>query len=303
MQKNSAMAAAVKKEGLREGSTVNVVLLGSQSWGMGLLSLPDDERHCNVLAIVDDTRAKYGLAVHGVPVVTSDYFSTLAREIEGLVAINTCTKAAPRRYFDDLCQRNGLTAIDFARTVQLFDLQSKLAGWEPRGKAIEMRLKVRQAAIEKYRALLDWTVLKLARPNNASGGVAIVKLDGVGAFIEWQESARVLRDRYAKEKITLFCDELYADYVQTMPYWDVVVPVNAGQLRGDLGYRRKMLARVRDGAYAMAINATRRRFWLDCDSLVRASRARTRVGVAGEEASPSDGWYTQLAPIESPGKL
>lgn len=303
MRKDSAMATAVKEERVRQGSTVNVVLLGSQSWGTGLLSLPDDERHCNVLAVVDDVRAKYGLAIQGVPVVTSDYFSNLAREIDGLVAINTCVKGAPRRYFDDLCQRNGLTAINFARTVQLFDLQSKLAGWEPPGKASAVRLKVRQAAIETYRALLDWTVLKLARPNNASGGVALVKLDGVGAFIEWQESARVLREKYANKKITLFCDELYADYVQTMPYWDVVVPVNAGQLRGDLGYRRKMLTRVRDGAYAVAINATRKRFWLDCDSLVRASRARTRVGYASEEASRSDGWYTQLAPIESPGKL
>jgi len=149
---------------------------------------------------------------------------------------------------------------------------------------------------------LDGTVLLLGKGDFHSG-VALIRLDAIGDFILWLDTAKEYRRIYPNQKITLIANDVWSDFARLFPYWDDVLPVKVHSLTRNPFYRWVFLCRVHRAGFDTAIQPTFSRVLMHGDSLIRASAAKHRIGSVGnlsnitaEEKNLSDRWYTKLLP-------
>lgn len=105
-----------------QGSSTKVVLLGTRGFGEYMLRIPRADRNFDVAGVVDDFLAAKVSAHWGAPLLTSEDFRALAREHGDLLAINTCKRSKPKKYFAQLCQECGVASVSFEQAVKVFDL-------------------------------------------------------------------------------------------------------------------------------------------------------------------------------------
>lgn len=151
------------------------------------------------------------------------------------------------------------------------------------------------------RDMLDGLIshtLWLKRKNNS---VLIVRLDAIGDFIIWLDSAKEIRSLYPTRKIILCANSRWADLAKYFSYWDEVIPVEPKRLESDFAYRYKLLWGIRLRRFEIAIQPTFTRLSLQGDSLIRASCAVQRIGSTGDldnipklDRNRTDIWYTNL---------
>jgi FkbM family methyltransferase len=88
-----------------------------------------------IACVVDDFKSHKGLRFHGVPIISSDRFLSAAASDPTLIAVNSCRFDYSRRYFERLCEDNGIPLLNFEQGVRLLDLNAKvdhrLADWAP----------------------------------------------------------------------------------------------------------------------------------------------------------------------------
>lgn len=149
---------------------------------------------------------------------------------------------------------------------------------------------------------IDFIFIFFSKGRN-DGGVVLIRLDAIGDFIIWLDSAKEYRRLYPNQKITLIANAAWAEMARQLPYWDEVWPVVLREFCRNPVYRWSVLRRVRRGGFLTAIQPTFSRLLMYGDSLIRASAAKQRIGSIGDFAniSPrdkmlSDRWYTQLLP-------
>lgn len=115
------------------------------------------------------------------------------------------------------------------------------------------------------------------------GTVLVVRSDNLGDFLLWLETAKGLRDLYPAPayRITLAVKSNWAGLAGMLPYWDDIRPIEYRSMFWKPLYRLGFLFRLRREGYEIAVNAqfTHDGYW--GDSIVRASGARVRVGMAG----------------------
>lgn len=151
------------------------------------------------------------------------------------------------------------------------------------------------------RTLLDSLVLLNLPPTTSCSGILIVRLDAIGDFFLWMDSAKRLREMYKGERITLLANSSWADLAKELPYFDEVVSINLELIVSDLFYRWKIIRWLKKQGFRKALNPTYSRDFLKCDSLIRATGAQERIGFQGEGSNIaashqriSDRWYTKL---------
>lgn len=147
---------------------------------------------------------------------------------------------------------------------------------------------------------LDWLVLTVG-PKKEKYGVLVVRVDAIGDFILWFESARSLRERYKDQKMVLICNQTVAELARECGLFDEVIPVDLVKLNRHLFYRWRMLRKVRRLGATTAIQPTYSRVFLSGDAFIRASQASKRIGSVGDCSNISpwlksigDRWYTHL---------
>lgn len=153
--------------------------------------------------------------------------------------------------------------------------------------------------------LLTDRVACLGSVKRCSGNVLLVKVDAIGDFVLWLDSARALRERYREQKIILVANHIVEELAERTGYFDEIIPLNIPKFDfgGSLSYRFRQLRKVRGVGAGVAINPTYSRTFWTGDSLIRASGAAERIGSVGDDLliSPrkkriSDRWYTRLVP-------
>ena len=153
------------------------------------------------------------------------------------------------------------------------------------------------------RDLLDGLVSRTFPLERMKKGVLLVRLDAIGDFIIWLDSAKELRALYPSKRVVLCANSTWAGLAEHFPYWDEVIPVEPGRLESDPAYRFKFLWRIRLRRFEVAIQPTFSRMNLQGDSLIRASCAAQRIGSTGalnnihqQDKNKSNKWYTDLIP-------
>jgi ADP-heptose:LPS heptosyltransferase len=152
-----------------------------------------------------------------------------------------------------------------------------------------------EALTEKY-WLLDYLPTFIKRKE----GVLLVRLDLIGDFVLWLDSAQAYRRLYPKKPITLIVNSTCAELASTLPHWDTVIGVNVQRLRTDFGYRLCTLIKLRWRNFAIAIQPTFSREFVG-DLTLRSTNASERIGYTGDtnnipfaQKVKSDRWYSRL---------
>lgn len=76
--------------------------------------------------------------------------------------------------------------------------------------------------------------------------VLVIRLDELGDFVLWLDSAKEYRKIFPNKKITLLVNEKWAVLARTICYWDEVIGINTLRFRFDPLYRIKWLRYIRN---------------------------------------------------------
>ena len=160
--------------------------------------------------------------------------------------------------------------------------------------------------IYKYSCLfLDFYVC-LGFSRGGKEGVVLIRLDAIGDFIIWLDSAKEFRQIYPNEKITLIANSAWSDLASSAPYWDEVWSINITKLTQNPIYRWRILRKIRRKNFKIAIQPTFSRAIMYGDSIIRATRSENRIGSMGDmfnislnDKNISDRWYTKLLPASA----
>ncbi len=153
---------------------------------------------------------------------------------------------------------------------------------------------------------IDWLIVCFPWREPSSNSVLLVRLDEIGDFILWLDTAKTFRCLYPGKKIVLCANAIWADLAECFPYWDEVIAIDPNRLFSDLWYRIKVFSYLCKQRFQIAIQPTfSRKYWFG-DSMIRVTGAKKRIGSQGDlsNISPhhkriSDTWYTQLIPAEA----
>jgi len=133
--------------------------------------------------------------------------------------------------------------------------------------------------------------------------VLVVRVDAIGDFTLWLDSARSLRRLYPPNRyhITLVGNLLWAALARELPDFNEVWGIDRRSFALDPLYRYGILRRIALGGFSLALHPTFARDFLWGDALIHASGANSRIGFSGnmDLLTPlgsrlSDRWYTTL---------
>lgn len=154
-----------------------------------------------------------------------------------------------------------------------------------------------------------WIIDNIPIMRGRSNEVLVVRLDMIGDFIIWLDSAKELREIYSNKKIVLCINSNLFDVASKFDYWDKIISVDVKKLRENDIYRIKFLIKIEQQGYDIAIQPTYSRELVG-DMVIRASNARVRIGnygnlsnITSENKYVSDKWYTKLIKEDDPTNL
>lgn len=137
--------------------------------------------------------------------------------------------------------------------------------------------------------------------NKNKSSVALIRMDAIGDFIIWLDSAKEYRKIYPNERIVLIANSAWAELAKNFNYWDEVLSVNIKSFSLNPIYRWQTLRKINKKRLALAIQPTVSRAYGVGDSVIRATQATERIGSIGDYANISikdrvisDQWYTRL---------
>lgn len=164
-------------------------------------------------------------------------------------------------------------------------------------------LEIVQLNAKKIISLLMNYFIVLVYRRGKAGGVVLIRLDHIGDFVLWLNTANVYRQLYPNQKITLAANPVWADMAAELSYWDEVISVDKNLFNQNWFYRWKLMRQFRQIGFETAIQPTYSREFLLGDSLVYVTGATSRIGSLSDcinirswLKTISDKWYTQLIP-------
>ncbi len=145
-----------------------------------------------------------------------------------------------------------------------------------------------------------WLLDYLPAFSDSRPSLLLVRIDLIGDFILWLDSARAYKTLYPEYKITLAVNSACMELARTLPYWDEVISIDVSRLRSNELYRLAVLTKVRIARFSVALQPTYSREWVG-DMMIRATAAKQRIGYFGDlnniqehNKTLTDRWYTQL---------
>lgn len=133
--------------------------------------------------------------------------------------------------------------------------------------------------------------------------VLIIRLDAIGDFVLWLDSARALRECYPRKQfdVTLLGNAAWASLAEDLGIFDSVWYLDRKSFIWNPFYRIKQFVLLRRQCFDLVVHPVTSREFSFGDSLVRASGALSRVGSQGDSVNSSlfskkisDSWYTKL---------
>jgi len=148
------------------------------------------------------------------------------------------------------------------------------------------------------------SLLLFTKPESKmTGSVLIIRIDAIGDFTLWLDSAQHFKRIYSDKKIILLGNHLWTDLSKEFPFWDEVWELDRIKFIRNLTYRFHLLRKVRKAGFDVIIQSGCSREFLYGDAIVRISGAREKIGSVGECSNIrpiykkiSDQFYTRLIP-------
>lgn len=153
---------------------------------------------------------------------------------------------------------------------------------------------------------LDWLACR-RRAEPKEGKVLVVRIDGIGDFVLWLRAAAGLRSLYPRSRfhLTLLGNRSWTGLARDQAIFDDVWEADLKRFVSDLRYRFRLMRRVAEAGFSIAINPIHEREFLWGDAIIRASHAPERIGFDGVSSRMvriarrlSDRWYTRLVSVQ-----
>jgi ADP-heptose:LPS heptosyltransferase len=133
--------------------------------------------------------------------------------------------------------------------------------------------------------------------------VLIVRIDAIGDFILWLDSAQYFKKIYPDKKIILLGNHSWTNLAKKLPFWDEVWELDRLKFIRNPTYRFLLLRKFRKAGLEVVIQPVYSREFFYGDVIVRISGAQEKIGSAGDcsnihaiEKKISDRFYTRLIP-------
>lgn len=117
----------------------------------------------------------------------------------------------------------------------------------------------------------------------AQDGILLIKLDAIGDFIIWLDSAKEYRKLFPQRKISLLCNEICRVIAESTGYFDEIFTVNMKELETDREYFRQITDGWKVLSFDMLIQTEYSRT-LHMDMLAASIPARKKVGYECDES-------------------
>jgi ADP-heptose:LPS heptosyltransferase len=153
------------------------------------------------------------------------------------------------------------------------------------------------------KAMFDTAVLITTPRHLRRQTVCLIRLDAIGDFILWLESAKRLRTYYREEQIdvTLVANIAWASLARELDLADQVWELDTIKFNRDWHYRAAWVKKISTAGFEKVIQPTHSRDFASGDSLVRATKAPERLGSVGDSINTlpllkwwADTWYSRL---------
>ena len=164
--------------------------------------------------------------------------------------------------------------------------------------------KILKLTFKVVLCLIDVLLLFNKRKSKNTESVLIIRLDAIGDFILWLDSAQHFRKIYPDKKIVLLGNQVWTDIAKKFSYWDEVWELNRREFYQNLPYRMRLLKKIRKAGFDVVVETTYSREFIYGDAIVRISGAREKISSVGDcsnieaiEKKISDQFYTRLIPV------
>jgi ADP-heptose:LPS heptosyltransferase len=139
--------------------------------------------------------------------------------------------------------------------------------------------------------------------------VMLIRLDVIGDFVLWLDSAKAYRRLFPNKKIVLYANSSWIELARQLTHWDEVVSIDMVQLREDELYRLRTFYKIHRRGFPIAIQPTYSREYM-ADMLTRSSGAEEIIGfdcdlsnILPAQKDISDRWYSRLIKTESEQRM
>ncbi|MCH3924341.1 MAG: glycosyltransferase family 9 protein [Bacteroidales bacterium] len=127
---------------------------------------------------------------------------------------------------------------------------------------------------------IEYCFLRLL-PYKKENTILIFRIDNIGDFILWLDSAKEYRKHY-NEKIILVCNQTSYEIAKQLPYFDKVYPINEKKLSFNPIYRLKFFVKFSKTKFKKIINPIYSREYFLQDITMRNLKAEEKIGSCGD---------------------
>lgn len=152
--------------------------------------------------------------------------------------------------------------------------------------------------------MFDFVLISRSPPQNS---IALIRLDAIGDFVLWLDSAQYYREIYPDKRIVLIANQSWASLALNYSYWDEVLEVNVSKFSKFCLYRFKIIRKISKYGFCISIAPAYSKSTLVTDSICRSTNADIRVGSECDknnmirsffENKIVDSWYSKLLKID-----
>lgn len=114
-------------------------------------------------------------------------------------------------------------------------------------------------------------------------GIAVIKVDAIGDFLIWLDSASQYRAIYPGQAITLICNAACAELAAGTGFFDEIIPIQSRRFEADNRYKREVWRRFRDRGYQTLLQPAYSRT-IDMDLLAMNIPAQEKIAFTADES-------------------
>lgn len=121
------------------------------------------------------------------------------------------------------------------------------------------------------------------RPVLDAQGIIIIKMDAIGDFLIWLDSAEQFKKLYAGQKITLVCNTFCSDIARNTGFFDEVISIESKKFETDIKYKKEIWSYFYNRAFRILLQTAYSRT-IDMDLLARNIPAKEKIAFVADES-------------------
>lgn len=127
-------------------------------------------------------------------------------------------------------------------------------------------------------------------------GIVVIKIDAIGDFLIWLDSASQYREIYPGQIITLVCNTVCAEIAGNTGFFDAIIPVQSRRLESDNRYKKEIWHSFRNKRFHTLLQTVYSRT-IDMDLLAMNIPAKEKIAFVADESRMNLSRYIALRSI------